>query len=92
MFSVFSLKSKFLLYHVAYYPKKNRKTFPTIFGHPQGRGRTTPIFWQNLNLGILTKFFHHRVAHDQIKKIRIFKRSWVTPSGVAGSHPFYGKN
>ena len=63
---VFSLKSKFLLYHVAYYPTtKIRKIFPKIFGHPERRGRTTSIFWQKLKLGILTKFFHHRVAYDQ---------------------------
>ena len=65
MFSVFSLKSKILLYHVAYNPKKIRKIFPKIFGHPEGRGRTTPIFWQKLKLGILTKFFHDREAYDQ---------------------------
>ena len=58
MFSGFSLKSKSLLYHVAYYSKK-RTIFPTICGHREGRGRTTPIFWQKLKFVILTKFFHH---------------------------------
>ena len=48
MFSVFSLKSKFLLYLGAFYQQqKNRKIFPKKFGHPEGRGRTTLIFGKN---------------------------------------------
>ena len=65
MCSVFSLKSKVLLYHVAYYPKKLEKYSIKYFGHSEGRGRTTPNFWQKLKLGILTKFFYHQVAYDQ---------------------------
>ena len=65
MFSVFSLKSKFLMYHVAYCPNKNRKIFPKKFGHPEGRGWTTPIFWQKLKFGIFSKFLQNQVAYDQ---------------------------
>ena len=47
---IFSLKSSVLSYHVAYYPKKiekySQKNWPAMLGHPEGRGRATPIFWQ----------------------------------------------
>ena len=35
--------------------KKIRKIFAKNFGHPEGRGRTTPILWKKLKLSILTK-------------------------------------
>ena len=68
MFSVFSLKSKLLLYHVAYYPKI-RKIFPKKFGHHGWRGRATPIFLPKIKVWFFSKFLQHRVADDRATPI-----------------------
>ena len=46
---------KFILHRVAYNPKNI--IFPSIFGHLEGRGRPTPIFWLKLKLGIFQNSF-----------------------------------
>ena len=78
-------------FSIAYNPKKSKK-FPSIFGHPEGRGRATPIIWQRLKLGILSKFLLHQVAYNQQKKIgKICRAFLVTLRGVAGPYPFSAK-
>ena len=52
MFSVYSLKSKFLLYYVAYHPKFSRKSM--MAGHHS-------FFGKNLSL-YFSKFLQHRVS------------------------------
>ena len=56
MFSVFSLKSKFHLYDVAYYPKKFEK---------YSQKSLATHFLAKIKVWFLKKFFHHRVAFDQ---------------------------
>ena len=51
----FCYQKKFLLHQVAYYP--NFFNFPSIFGHPEGRGKATPSFRQKLKFGIFQNSF-----------------------------------
>ena len=88
MISVFSLISKLLLYHVAYYPKKIVKIFSKKFGHPERRDRTTPNFRQKLKLGILTKLCLHGVAYDLERLFKTFQTYSVNLRGVAWLYPF----
>ena len=37
--------------------KKTRKIFPKNFGHPEERGRTTPILWKKFKFGIFQNSF-----------------------------------
>ena len=87
----FGIFLKFHLHQVAYNPKKLKK-FPSIFGHPDGRGRATPIFWQKLILGIFSKFFQHRVSNDKLKLSDFLSGMSGHAGSVAGPHPFFGKN
>ena len=88
----FNIFSRFNSHRIPYNPKVIGKIIIRIFGHPQGRGRATPIFGQKSKFGISSKFHHHRVANDQLKFLAFFQAFWVTLRGVAGPRPFFGKN
>ena len=42
------------------------RIFSATSGHPEGRGRATPIFSEKLNLGIFSKFLRHSVGRCPI--------------------------
>ena len=72
------------------------KIFTNMLGRPEGRGRATPIFGENLitclKVDDFLKFFQHRGVLDPGKLlIKLQKKCWPT-GGVAGPRPFLGKN
>ena len=74
-------------YHVAYYPKKNRKIFQKKIGHPEGRGRTTPIFLATIKVWYFLNSFN--IEKLMINTIfRIVFSNFGHPEGVAQPHPF----
>ena len=78
---------------------KNVQNFSGMLGHPEGRGRATPIFWQELKLlkkatkvGYFSKIAFASSSLWSDKIYQFFQTCWVTLRGVAGPHPFFGKN
>ena len=71
------------------------QNFSGMSGHPEGRGRATPIFRQKLKLlkkatkvSYFFKFLSHRV--DLEKFLKIVQVCWVFLRGVA--HSLLAKN
>ena len=86
---VFSLKSKFLLYHEAYYPKKLEKYSQKMLATLRGVEGTH--FWQKLKFDIFSKFLQHRVAYDQYN-LKLFSAMLGHPEGRGRATPIFDKN
>ena len=62
-----------------------------MFGHPEERRRTTPIFWQKLNLGIFSKFCLHGVAYDLERLFKNFSDIFGQPERRGRDIPIFRK-